>query len=55
MKSVFFWSEEHARAHRRTKGWVRGIYLTLEQMVLQTRLIQSAIFGFERMEHNIRS
>jgi hypothetical protein len=47
MNSVFFWSEEHARAHRRMNGGVRGMYLTLDQSVFLTRHAQSAIFGFE--------
>jgi len=43
---VFFWSEEHARQHRASKGWVDGIYLNPEQALFSTRIAQAALFGF---------
>jgi hypothetical protein len=47
MKSVFFWSEEEARAHRRENPEPRGIYLTLmKQGAIITVPIQSVLFGF---------
>jgi len=46
MKSVFFWSEEQARAHRQTYPIPRGIYLTLRQGAIIIRPIQSVLFGF---------
>jgi hypothetical protein len=45
-KSVFFWSEEQARHHRRTARNMRGLYFRLEQGTEIIRLIQSAIFAF---------
>jgi len=48
MKSVFFWSEEQARTHRRTSPKPRGIYLTLRQGAIIIRPIQSVLFGFVR-------
>jgi hypothetical protein len=44
---VFFWSEEHARAHRKNTHRIRGAYMRVSQMVEVTRIIQSAIFGFD--------
>jgi hypothetical protein len=44
---VFFWSEEHARDHRKNSHRIRGAYLRVNQMVEMTRIIQSAIFGFD--------
>ena len=44
---VFFWSEEHAREYRKKKHRVRGEYFTATQMVKLTKLIQSALFGFD--------
>ncbi len=48
MNSVFFWSEEHAREHRRRVGGMRGTYMTLDQAVYVTPILQGAIFGFPR-------
>src|SRR5260221_11395149 len=45
--SVFFWSEEHARAFRKSQQQVDGIYLTLAQSMYYTRIAQSSLFGFE--------
>jgi hypothetical protein len=44
---VFFWSEEHARIHRKNSHRIRGAYMRVDQMVQVTRIIQSAIFGFD--------
>ena len=46
MKSVFFWSEEEARSHRRGNPEPKGIYLTLKQGAIVTVPIQSVLFGF---------
>jgi len=46
MQCVFFWSEEHARAHRRQTHRSRGACLKAEQMVQAARSIRSALFGF---------
>jgi hypothetical protein len=46
MKSVFFWSEEEARAHRVKNPEPRGIYLDLRQGAIVTQQIQSVLFGF---------
>jgi hypothetical protein len=48
MKSVFFWSEEHAREYRREHTEVRGSYMTLAQSVFLTPRVQGAIFGLPR-------
>jgi len=48
MKSVFFWSEEEARVHRRERPDPKGIYLTLRQGAIVTRPVQSILFGFSR-------
>jgi len=48
MKSVFFWSEEEARTHRKENPEPRGIYLALRQGEIITRPIQSILFGFTR-------
>ena len=48
MKSIFFWSEEHAKAYRRQVGGEWGIYLTLAQSAYVTRVAQSSLFGFPR-------
>ena len=45
-KSVFFWSEEHAREYRRETGGEKGLYMTLDQAVYITPIIQGALFGF---------
>ena len=47
MECVFFWSEEHARAYRKITHRIRGAYMKAEQMILATKIIQSAIFGFD--------
>jgi len=46
MKSVFLWSEDEARQHRKRHPYPRGLYLTLEQAAILTRPIQSVLFGF---------
>jgi hypothetical protein len=46
MKSVFFWSEEEARTHRKNNPEPRGIYLPLQQGAIVNRPIQSILFGF---------
>jgi hypothetical protein len=46
MKSVFFWSEEEARAHRAENPEPKGIYLTLRQGATVIKPIQSVLFGF---------
>ena len=48
MQSVFFWSEEEARAHRRQHPEPRGLYLGLRQGAILTRPVQSVLFGFSR-------
>jgi hypothetical protein len=47
-ESVFFWSEEHAKAYRKTSHRLRGAYFTAEQLVLATRVAQSVLFAFDR-------
>jgi hypothetical protein len=44
--SVFFWSEEHARRHRKRAGFVDGVYLTLEQATYATPIAQGGLFAF---------
>ena len=44
--SVFFWSEDHARRHRRRTEFVDGVYLNLEQAAYATRIAQSGLFAF---------
>jgi hypothetical protein len=51
---VFFWSEEHAREYRKKSHRIRGAYMNTEQMVTVTRLIQSAIFGFNDINEKIQ-
>ena len=46
MKSVFFWSEEEARAHRKKNPEPKGLYLSLKQGAIVTVPIQSVLFGF---------
>jgi hypothetical protein len=46
MKSVFFWSEEEARIHRRENPETRSLYLGFRQGAILTRPIQSVLFGF---------
>jgi len=48
MNSVFFWSEEHARDHRRRLGGMRGTYLTLSQAAYVTPILQGSLFAFAR-------
>jgi hypothetical protein len=48
MKSVFFWSEEHAKKYRRQVKGVRGSYLTLPQAVYVIPLEQGALFTWEK-------
>jgi hypothetical protein len=48
VNSVFFWSEEHAREYRSKMANLRGTYMTLDQAVYITPLIQGAIFAFPR-------
>jgi amino-acid N-acetyltransferase len=45
--SVFFWSEEHARDYRAGADQPNGIYLTLEQIVFSTPIVQGGLFAFE--------
>jgi len=47
MECVFFWSEEHAKEDRKTTHRLRGAYIKAEQMIMVTRIIQGAIFGFD--------
>jgi hypothetical protein len=47
MKSVFFWSEEHAREFRAASDQADGTYLTLEQSACSSRIAQSGLFAFE--------
>jgi hypothetical protein len=49
-KSIFFWSEEHAKEYRRSHVNIRGSYMTLAQSVYLTPKVQGAIFGFPRRE-----
>jgi hypothetical protein len=45
-QSVFFWSEEHARAFRTEADYIDGRSYTLEQSAYATRIFQSALFPF---------
>jgi len=47
-KSVFFWSEDHAREFRANSDQSNGIYLNLEQCARMTPITQGALFAFER-------
>jgi hypothetical protein len=47
MQSVFFWSEEEARIHRRENPDPRALYLGLRQGAILTRPVQSVLFGFD--------
>ena len=47
MKSVFFWSEDEARTHRKERPKPKGLYLTLQQGAFVIKPIQSLLFGFE--------
>jgi hypothetical protein len=44
---VFFWSEDEARAHRREKNPVDGIYLTMAQASYVTRVGQASLFDID--------
>jgi hypothetical protein len=44
---VFFWSEEEARAHRREKSPIDGIYLTMAQASYVTRVGQASLFDID--------
>jgi len=46
MKSLFFWSEEEARAHRAANPNPRGLYLSLRLGAVVIKPIQSLLFGF---------
>jgi hypothetical protein len=43
---VFFWSEEEARAHRRTAP-VDGLYFTMRQASYVTRVGQASLFDID--------
>jgi hypothetical protein len=45
-RTLFFWSEEHARAYRLSQQQIDGRYLTLAQSAYSTKIAQSALFGF---------
>jgi hypothetical protein len=44
-KSVFFWSEEHAKEHLSKTEQVNGLYLTLDQAVYSIPISQGALFA----------
>ena len=46
---VFFWSEEHAKNYRKKTHRIRGAYMRADQMLEVTKIIQSAIFGFDNI------
>jgi hypothetical protein len=46
MKSLFFWSEEEARAHRAANPKPKGLYLSLRLGATVIQPIQSLLFGF---------
>lgn len=46
-RSVFFWSEEHIKAHRSKNVDIMGPYFTLEQSIAITPDSQGALFGFK--------
>jgi hypothetical protein len=46
MKSLFFWSEEEARAHRAANSKPRGLYVLLRLGAIVIKPIQSLLFGF---------
>jgi hypothetical protein len=46
MKSVFFWSEDEARAHRTANPKPKGLYLSLRIGTAIIQPIQSILFGF---------
>jgi len=52
MKSVFFWSEEHAKNHRKIHGGKSGLYLTLDQNSFLAPLAQEIPFEFNRCPMN---
>jgi hypothetical protein len=45
---VFFWSEEHARNHRKQNELGPGVYLTLEQNRFLAPVVQESPFEFAR-------
>jgi hypothetical protein len=47
VKSVFFWSEEHAREHLSRSEQVKGLYLTMDQAVYSIPISQGALFAFK--------
>ena len=47
MKSVFFWSEEEARAHRAANPIPKGLYLSFGVGAAVIQPIQTVLFGFE--------
>jgi len=47
MNCVFFWSEEHARSHRRKQPRPPGEYMNLTQAAGMVRLAQAALFGLD--------
>jgi hypothetical protein len=49
-RSVFFWSEEHAREYRRTQDGGPGTYMTLDQAVYITPIVQGGLFEFSDSE-----
>ena len=50
-KSIFFWSEEHAREHCKRTRQPLGLYVTLDQSMYITRAIQGAVFAFEHRKN----
>ena len=44
---MFFWSEEEARAYRRERNQVDGIYLTMAQASYATRVGQASLFDID--------
>lgn len=50
MECVFFWSEEHAKAYRKSTHRIRGAYFNARQMAKLTKIIQGAIFGFDQLK-----
>ena len=45
---MFLWSEDHAREYRKTRHRTRGVYSPLDRVADANRIVQSAIFGFDR-------
>ena len=46
MRTVFFWSEEHARHFRANHWQPEGLYLTMDQAAFSERIAQSGLFAF---------